>query len=77
VRDARYFGNAAIQTVDSGVDLGARQSEDCLYLNIWSATLDPQARQPVGDRRQRSQPSVDNSPVNEMINSLRTHNSNR
>jgi para-nitrobenzyl esterase len=41
------FGNAAIQTVDTDVDLGAQQSEDCLYLNVWSATLDPQARQPV------------------------------
>ena len=47
VRDATNFGNAAIQTVDSGVDLGAQQSEDCLYLNVWSAVIDPQAGQPV------------------------------
>ncbi|MGA9493404.1 MAG: carboxylesterase family protein, partial [Mycobacterium sp.] len=36
VRDATQFGNAAIQTVDTGVDLGAQPSEDCLYLNVWS-----------------------------------------
>jgi para-nitrobenzyl esterase len=47
VRDATNFGNAAIQTVNTGMDLGAEQSEDCLFLNVWSATLDPQARQPV------------------------------
>ena len=47
VREATAFGNAAIQTADNGVDLGGQQSEDCLYLNVWSATLDPQAGQPV------------------------------
>jgi len=47
VRDATAFGNAAIQILDTGADLGARQSEDCLYLNVWSASLDPQTRQPV------------------------------
>jgi para-nitrobenzyl esterase len=47
VRDATVFGNAAIQTVYHGADLGAQQSEDCLYLNVWSASLDPHARQPV------------------------------
>ena len=47
VRDATQFGKAAIQTVDTGVDLGAQPSEDCLYLNVWTASLDPQARQPV------------------------------
>lgn len=47
VRDATNFGNAAIQTVDTGVDLGAQPSEDCLYLNVWSPSIDPQARQPV------------------------------
>ncbi len=47
VRDATQFGNAAIQTVDTGVDLGAQPSEACLYLNVWTASLDPQARQPV------------------------------
>lgn len=47
VRDATQFGKAAIQTVDTGVDLGAQPSEDCLYLNVWTASPDPQARQPV------------------------------
>jgi para-nitrobenzyl esterase len=48
VRDATNFGNAAIQIVDDpNLNLGAQQSEDCLYLNIWSSSLDPQARQPV------------------------------
>src|SRR5882757_2015068 len=47
VRDARNFDNAAIQTVDNGADLGAPQSEDCLYLNVWTPSLEPQARQPV------------------------------
>ena len=47
VRDATMFGNAAIQTRETGFDPGARQSEDCLYLNVWSTTLEPDARQPV------------------------------
>ena len=47
VRDATHFGNAAIQTAETGADLGATPSEDCLYLNVWSTTLDPQASQPV------------------------------
>jgi para-nitrobenzyl esterase len=47
VRDATNFGNAAIQTADTGEDLGGSQSEDCLYLNVWSSTVDPQAHQPV------------------------------
>ncbi|GAA3680156.1 carboxylesterase family protein [Nonomuraea antimicrobica] len=47
VRDATTFGNAAIQAADTGVDLGGQPSEDCLYLNVWSSTIDPQARQPV------------------------------
>lgn len=47
VRDATTFGGSATQTADTGVDLGAPQSEDCLYLNVWSSDLDPHARQPV------------------------------
>ena len=47
VRDATVFGNAAIQTRDTGFDTGAQQSEDCLYLNVWSTTLEPDACQPV------------------------------
>ncbi|MFB7496441.1 carboxylesterase/lipase family protein [Streptomyces sp. NPDC056161] len=46
-RDATEFGPAAIQTVDSGLDLGAEPSEDCLHLNIWTTSVDPEARQPV------------------------------
>lgn len=47
VRDATSFGNAAIQTANTGMDLRAEQSEDCLYLNVW--TTDPLAgnKQPV------------------------------
>jgi Carboxylesterase family len=41
VRDATQFGKAAIQTVDTGVDLGAQPSEDCLYLNVWTASPGP------------------------------------
>ncbi len=47
VREATTFGNAAIQTRDTGFDPGAKPSEDCLYLNVWSPTLDPDAHQPV------------------------------
>ncbi|KAH0531166.1 hypothetical protein TsFJ059_000032 [Trichoderma semiorbis] len=47
VRDATRFGNAAIQIVETGAELGAEQNEDCLYLNIWSGSLDPSAQQPV------------------------------
>jgi para-nitrobenzyl esterase len=47
VRAAKEFGNAALQTVGPGFGLRAEQSEDCLYLNVWSGTLDAAARQPV------------------------------
>jgi para-nitrobenzyl esterase len=47
VRDATVFGNAAIQAVHNGADLGAEESEDCLYLNVWSPSLDPRAQLPV------------------------------
>ncbi len=47
VRDASKFGNAAIQTRYTGFDPGAKQSEDCLYLNVWSPTLELDASLPV------------------------------
>ena len=47
VRAATAFGNAAVQTIGTGFGLHAEQSEDCLYLNIWSPAPDAQARQPV------------------------------
>lgn len=47
VRGATAFGNAAVQTVGTGFGLRAEQSEDCLYLNVWSSAPDAGARQPV------------------------------
>lgn len=47
VRDATAFGAAAIQTADTGMNIGAEQSEDCLSLNVWTAAVDAAARQPV------------------------------
>lgn len=47
VRDATKFGNAAIQTANTGFDVGAPPSEDCLYLNVWTTDPDPASRQPV------------------------------
>lgn len=47
VRDATTFGNAAVQTANTGMELGAPQSEDCLYLNVWTTAPDPTNRQPV------------------------------
>ncbi|MDQ2848373.1 MAG: carboxylesterase family protein [Actinomycetota bacterium] len=47
VRDAAAYGNAAVQIANTGFDAGARQSEDCLYLNVWTPTLDPAAKQAV------------------------------
>ena len=47
-RDATRFGDVAPQAVRMGFDFQtAGESEDCLYLNVASATLDPVARQPV------------------------------
>ncbi|MCA1192608.1 carboxylesterase/lipase family protein [Saccharopolyspora sp. 6V] len=47
VRDATAFGPPAVQIADIGIDFGAPQSEDCLHLNVWSTTLDPEDRRPV------------------------------
>ncbi len=43
VREATKFGNAAIQTVDTGMNLRAEQSEDCLNLNVWTTARSPDA----------------------------------
>jgi len=47
VRDATTFGPAAVQTANTGMNLGAEQSEDCLNVNVWTTSLDPAAHQPV------------------------------
>jgi len=48
VRPAKQFGPIAIQTTGACFTLReTRQSEDCLSLNIWTASLDREAIQPV------------------------------
>lgn len=47
VRAATKFGNAAVQTADTGMDLGAPQSEDCLNLNVWTTAPKAGAKRPV------------------------------
>ena len=48
VRPAKHFGPIAIQTAGACFTLReTRQSEDCLSLNVWTASLDREARQPV------------------------------
>lgn len=48
VRDAGQFSPIALQTVGGGPSIQqAEQSEDCLYLNVWTSTLDSAARRPV------------------------------
>jgi para-nitrobenzyl esterase len=48
VRPAQRFAAAAVQTVGAAFKLRTtEQSEDCLYLNVWTRSLDTAARQPV------------------------------
>jgi len=48
VRPAKQFGPIAVQTTGACFTLReTRQSEDCLSLNIWTASLDREAFQPV------------------------------
>lgn len=48
VRDATAFAKVAVQTIDSRAwDLREEQSEDCLYVNVWSPSLEPEALLPV------------------------------
>jgi para-nitrobenzyl esterase len=47
-RDAKAFGAPCIQTVGACFNIrGPAPSEDCLYLNVWTRSLDRNARQPV------------------------------
>jgi len=48
VRDATHFGPACLQKGGASFDLRVQeQSEDCLFLNVWTSTLDSQAQHPV------------------------------
>ena len=48
LRSAKQFSPIAVQTVGASFNLRvSEQSEDCLYLNVWTTTLDAGARQPA------------------------------
>src|SRR6267142_1453977 len=48
IRQAKTYGPACPQTVGAVFNLqGDHQSEDCLYVNVWTRTLDPIEKQPV------------------------------
>ena len=48
VRAAAQFAPACVQTVGASFDMrGVDQSEDCLYLNVWTGALASSALQPV------------------------------
>ena len=48
IGDATHFSPIAVQTVGASFTLRVtEQSEDCLYLNVWTTSCDPGAQQPV------------------------------
>lgn len=47
VRPAKTFAPAAMQGPIPGVELGVKVSEDCLYLNVWTADCSEDAKRPV------------------------------
>lgn len=48
IRSAKNFGPCAMQTVGASFDLRvAERSEDCLYLNVWTSSLDTARNAPV------------------------------
>ena len=48
LRNATKFGARCFQTVGASFDARVtEESEDCLFLNIWTSTLDETAKQPV------------------------------
>ena len=48
IRETKAYGPVCPQTVGAVFNLQVdRQSEDCLYLNVWTRTLDSQEMQPV------------------------------
>ena len=53
VRDATHFGPACLQKGGASFDLRVQeQSEDCLFLNVWTSTLAREAHHPVMGRQQ-------------------------
>jgi len=48
IRDAKRFGPICPQTIGASFDVRvSEESEDCLYLNIWTGSCDAHAKQPV------------------------------
>lgn len=48
VREAKQFSPIAMQTIGGQPSIqAAEQSEDCLYLNVWTSSVSHTARQPV------------------------------
>ncbi|WP_213958884.1 carboxylesterase family protein [Variovorax sp. dw_954] len=47
VRDATKFGNRCLSALPNDPEPGPARSEDCLFLNIWTAAHKPAERRPV------------------------------